>query len=138
VTDLLLQSDPEKLVIGWLGSVAEVAAICGTHISTTTVVDGACIRVGLAPNGVAGGQVPRYAVRYRLQLEFWGTTQAEASLLARTAMAALADRSFLVKHAEGVPSNVVMTPHHWNPDDSQSGDKARPRYIADLFVTVHP
>lgn len=69
-----------------------------------------------------------------LQLDAYGGTKKQALTLVETARAELAE--IQGAHALGVVSGVQFGPMSWLPDADYT--PAKPRYVADVTVFVHP
>lgn len=69
-----------------------------------------------------------------LQLDAYGGTKKQAQTLVETARAALAELEGT--HGSAVVSGVQFGPMSWLPDADYA--PARPRYVADVTVFVHP
>lgn len=87
---------------------------------------------------VAGGPVthrPLHLDAAIVQLDAYGGSKAAALELVETARAVIADRIEGV-HDLGVVTGVQFGPLSWLPDPVYS--PARPRYVADVTLFVHP
>lgn len=132
-----LAVDIEKLVIDYLLDVDEVTDIVDDRIGSKR--DAPYPRLVIGRVGGNRRSTAGWVDRARIQVEAWTDVPPEgskpaANLLARTAEAALLD---IVNHFHeaGVVTNAqsVLGPV-WQPDPKT----ARPRYIVDVIVGVHP
>lgn len=125
---LRLDVDVELLVVTYLAAHTDIDAPVSTALpKTPTFPHLTVFRVG----GIAG--YPGWLGVAHLQVDAWGTTKAGASLLARTALAAL--REMPGVHAGGVVTaveqNLGLT---WSPDELSN----QSRYVFGVAVHVHP
>lgn len=86
-------------------------------------------------SGAAVTSRPLHVDAAVLQLDAYGGSKSDARELAETARAVLAAR-LAGTHDLGVVSGVRFGAMSWLPDVDYS--PARPRYVADATVTVHP
>lgn len=129
-----LLPDVEALVVECERAHTSITALVGTRVATELPAGvGQALTVLL----VTGEELIRDHLDEQIvQLSAWGGTKAEANLLVRTARAVLLAAPDST-HARGVVTHVrTVAPPRWLPDDTIS--PTRPRYIADMGVTVHP
>lgn len=129
---LRLQVDAELLAVNYLRGRAEISAIVGTRVSTELPSSPTWPYLTVTRLGGTADHLG-WVDAARLQVDAWGTSKANASLLARTALAAL--REMPGSHALGVVSNVTQDLGlAWAPDDVSD----RPRYLFGVVVYTHP
>jgi hypothetical protein len=134
---LVLLPDVARLVSGYLRTVPEVVALVGDRVYTAFPAQ---LEVGLGFVLVQriGGEpaVPRPLVvdTASIQLDAYGGPQALAHELAATCRAALAE--LRGEQPDGNVCGVLPVALRYVPDETWK--PPRPRYIADLEVTVKP
>lgn len=132
---LRLLPDTEALLIEYLLAHASVAALVGSRVSTELPASPTfpCLTMTL----VSGSEIVRQHFDESLvQLSAWADTKVSASLLIRTARAAMLEAPD-AEHDRGVVTAVrTLVAPRWFPDDSVV--PPRPRYLSDLGVFVHP
>lgn len=132
---LRLLPDVEALCVDYLKAHASIVALTTGRVSPELPARPAFpyLTVSL----VAGTEViGDHLDESLIQLAAWANDKTAANLLIRTARAALLEAPES-SHARGVITGVrtLVTPH-WFPDDVAT--PARPRYLCDMGVTVHP
>ena len=133
---LRLLPDVEATAVAYLRAHSAVAAIVGTRVSTelpsTPTFPLLTVRL------VTGTEVIRtHLDEQTVQVDAWGADKAGASLLARTARAALLDVPGDASLSRGVVTGArTVRALAWMPDDTVS--PPRPRYSFDIGWTVHP
>ncbi len=129
---LRLQVDAELLAANYLRARAEIIALVSTRVVTElpklpTYPVLALTRIG----GLADH--PGWLDVARLQVDGWGTTKGNASLVARTALAALLDMPGV--HTLGVVTHVAQNLGlTWAPDEISD----QPRYLFGVSIHTHP
>lgn len=132
---LRLLPDTEALLVEYLLSHASVAALVGTRVRTELPAEPIfpCLTLTL----ISGSEIVRQHFDESLiQVTAWAERKQDASLLIRTARAALHEAPD-VDHDRGVVTGVrnLVAPR-WFPDDSVA--PPLPRYLFDAGVFVHP
>lgn len=124
--DLLLP-DPEALFVAFLLGCPPVVAL------TTPLRIGTKLAAGQLPSiriTTVSGDVPQHhEANATLEVECWGGTRGEASLLARTVVSVLPD----IKGAQVSFYDVTLGPLS-RPDPVSE----RPRFIVDVQLITHP
>ncbi len=136
IGDHAVLPDPELVVATWLADHDDVTDIVGDRISTQLRADWPCITF----RRVGGVPVERHRLdEARIEVQCWGDpteSQADVSLLARTARAALHDlegERVAGAFITGVTDDLPLT---WLPDDSR--DPTIPRYVFGVAIYLHP
>lgn len=129
--------DVEALTVAYLRSHAGLAAVLNGARIATNVTDSVATAGALIVNRVGGTpRASNWLDRADLDVNAWGTSRDHASILARTAVAALLDMKQHVS-VRGVVTGVdVLLGPSWLPDDSRT--PAIPRYLASVAVYTHP
>lgn len=128
--------DAEQLIIGWALTVDALTDLVGTRIYTETPADPTFPMVRIVRFG--GGPVstnPAWLDRATMQVDVFGGRKVTARQIAAT-FAAHADANLVGPHDLGVVTAVAVGGLRWEPD--QSYDKAKPRYVVELDVWLHP
>jgi hypothetical protein len=127
--------DAEKLVIDWALATDEVNDLVNGRIYSALPASPEFPAIRIVRFG--GGTVSRrhWLDAASMQVDVWGGPKSTARLVIATFLAQAAN-SLPGTHPLGVVSAVETSGPSWGPDDSYT--PARPRYRADLRVTVHP
>lgn len=129
--------DVEALTVAYLKAhTALTAALAGAQVATD-VPNNVGTAGALTVNRIGGTpRASNWLDRADIDINAWGTSRAHASLLIRTAVAALLDMRQHVS-VRGVVTGVdVLLGPSWLPDDSRT--PAIPRYLASCAVYAHP
>lgn len=129
--------DVEAVAIAYLKSHAGLTAVIPAAQISSSVAGNVNDAGALTINRTGGtAPEPRWLDRAVLDVNAWATTKQQASLMIRTALAALHD---MAQHhgSFGVVSGVddILGPQ-WVPDDSRT--PTLPRYLASVAVYAHP
>lgn len=122
--------DAEQEIVTFLAAHASLTPLHGGRVSTELNSALASLQV----TSLGGVQPWPWEATVEFQLSAWGGDKGDASLLARTAIAAVYDlvgQPITGGHVTGV--DVRLAPL-WSPDE----DTNRPRYRADIALTIHP
>lgn len=136
IGDHAVLPDPELVVATWLADHDDVTDIVSDRISTQVRAVWPCITF----RRVGGVPVERRRLdEARIEVQCWGDptdSQADVSLLARTARAALHDLEG--ERVDGAFVTAVNDdlPLTWLPDDSR--DPTIPRYVFGVAIYLHP
>lgn len=130
---LRLAPSPERIAVAYLKAHASISAIVGTRVATDLNTQRPCLTVNLVTGETV---IPQHLTRPLLQVSAWGTTQDQADLLMRTAVAVM-EEAWTVDHDRGVVCDArVAAGPRWLPDTSVN--PPTPRYITDFLVVMHP
>lgn len=122
--------DVDQALITFLDTHPALVPLHGGRVGTN-LASGSLSSVRVTPLG--GGQPWPWEASPEYQVEWWGGTQSEAKLLARTGEAALWD--FLGPITGGRVTGVtVALSQLWSPDETT----ARPRFLTQVSFTVYP
>ena len=128
---LAVLADAELVVITYLKSVAEVAAIVGTKVTADIQPELPRLRVVRVGGTLA---VPRRLDGARLQFEAWASTKQAARHLAATAHAAMWEANNATNNGAVITGVEDSLGLGWLPDPVTSA----PRYIWGQVVYIHP
>lgn len=121
--------DTEAALVTFLNAHADLTPLhdwVGTAVQATTP--------GIQVTSLGGVQPWPWEAVHEFQLSAWGGTKAQANALARTTVAAVYDLvGTAITGGRVVGVNVRLAPL-WAPAE----DTARPRYRADIALTVMP
>jgi hypothetical protein len=125
--------DMEQELVTFLAAHASLTPLHGGRVSTelnTAAATGACLQI----TSLGGVQPWPWEGSLEFSLSAWGGTKPQASLLARTAVAAAYDLvGTAVTGGRVVGVDVRLAPL-WTPDE----DTNRPRYRTDIALDVYP
>lgn len=122
--------DIEQELIDFLTAHADLAPLHGGRVGSELQTDLAALQVTL----LGGVQPWPWEAVPEFQISAWGGSKDEASLLARTVVAAVFDlvgQAVTGGHVSG--ADVRLAPL-WSPDE----DTNRPRYRTDVALTIYP
>ena len=131
---LVVMPDVPKVALDYLRTIPEVTTLT-PRISTQSPATPVYPYVTV--QRVGGNEVVEFRLdRANLQLDAWGTNEAEASLVIRTVIAALkAARGYQHPTAVIAAAELVLSPQ-WIPDTTRT--PPTPRFVASVALTVHP
>lgn len=141
MTPLRILPNIEALTVGFLRNDPDLAALVGQRVYAGALPDTTrpCIRVtrwGGTPQYDAWQPSPILLDNAHLQIDVWGTTNAEAGRIAETVRAILAQR-YPGHQQQGLEAadivKVAFSTLSDSPDDTY--DPPWPRYIIDLTIT---
>ena len=132
---LRLLPSPEQVAVAHLKGHASITALVGTRVATQLPAEATFpfLTVSL----VTGEEkVADHLDEAILQLDAWGADKAGADLLIRTARAVMRAAPD-VAHTRAVVNDVrTVSVPRWSPDTAVN--PPRPRYTADVGITLHP
>ncbi len=121
--------DTEAALVDFLNAHADLAPLhnwVATQVQATTP--------GIQVTALGGTQAWPWQAVQEFQLSAWGGTKAQANLLARTAVAAAYELAGTAVTGGWIVGADVRLAPLWLPDENTD----RPRYRADLALTVYP
>lgn len=121
--------DTEAALVAFLNAHADLAPLhdwVGTQVQATTP--------GIQVTALGGAQPWPWEATPEFQLSAWGGTKAQASLLARTAAAAVFELVGTAVTGGRITGVDVRLAALWVPDETTN----RPRYRTDVALTVMP
>jgi hypothetical protein len=134
---MTLPANAEALVTEYLRDDPAVSALVAARVYTVIPSGNASwpllrvVRIG----GVPAFSRPLHLDRASLQIDAFGGSKAQALTLADTARMALSEID-LAMHSEGVVTGIEFGPLAYVPDPDF--EPAKPRYLFDVTLTLHP
>jgi hypothetical protein len=127
--------DVERMVVLYLRASSDVQALISQRVATELPASPTWPMATVTL--ISGEERLRLQLdAQRIQVDAWGGTKAQANLLIRTLRAVLLQMPS-VTHDAGIVSMVhTLVGPQWLPDDTVN--PARPRYLADFEIVVHP